>query len=649
MFRKLLFIYLLSSYSAFSQASDSTNTSTIDHKDLSGGVWLTSKWKFQNADPMHINEQQKPSHNDPWYPIDLDSVRNISAIIPGFKGAGWFSMNIKKDSSVQHEYLGLTLSQNGASELFIDGKMVSKIGRFSNGKKMAFMPNVLSQLYYIPSDTATTHILIKYENQELIKGKLDRGKYLGLKITRPNASLSAENSKNVYTILYTLLFSTFFIHFILFLFYPKNFSNLYFAIFTLALSILCFKIVGNMSKATTSQFESVFLAFLMVIALIALSALFNYLFGSFKKRFWVISSLVFASLMISRITEFEKDNYVLLFALIVVLAEAIYLTLKARKRNIPDTNILLIGVGVSTVTIAVAGLLALIGGGGLMVALLGLSVLVGAFSILLSITAFLAARIARTNDALSKQLHKVEKLSNEKEHILKTQNDFLEHQVNERTAELRSEKQKSDNLLLNILPQEVAEELKNTGKTEAQHYEEVSVLFTDFVSFTSISQKLGVGELIHELNENFTAFDHIMEKHGLEKIKTIGDAYLAVSGLPNKNHNHANAAVLAAIDILEYVENRKKNSPYGLDIRIGIHSGPLVAGIVGVKKFAFDIWGDTVNTASRMEQNSESGKINVSTGTYTLIQNEFICEPREVISVKGKGDMEMYFVIGKKG
>lgn len=209
---------------------------------------------------------------------------------------------------------------------------------------------------------------------------------------------------------------------------------------------------------------------------------------------------------------------------------------------------------------------------------------------------------------------------------------------------IAEEKKRSDDLLLNILPAEIADELKTNGHSVAQQHSNVSVLFTDFVNFTQTSEKLGVEELVNELNVNFTAFDRIMEKNSLEKIKTIGDAYLAVSGLPVAQEAHAQNAVNAALEIIAFVEKRKKELPYGLDIRIGIHSGPLIAGIIGVKKFAYDIWGDTVNIAARMEQNSEPGKINISEHTYSLISDKFDCTYRGKITAKNKGDMDMYFV-----
>jgi adenylate cyclase len=210
---------------------------------------------------------------------------------------------------------------------------------------------------------------------------------------------------------------------------------------------------------------------------------------------------------------------------------------------------------------------------------------------------------------------------------------------------LIKEKKRSDDLLLNILPAEVAEELKASGDSRARQYEEVSVLFTDFVNFTGTAETLSPQALVQELHECFSAFDAIIERNGLEKIKTIGDAYMAVCGLPNSDSRHAQRTVQAALEIRDFIEQRKKEQS-SFSIRIGVNSGSVVAGIVGVKKFAYDIWGDAVNTAARMEQNGEPGEINITHNTYELIKSEFDCVPRGKISVKGKGDVEMFFVKG---
>ncbi|MEO7524482.1 MAG: adenylate/guanylate cyclase domain-containing protein, partial [Ferruginibacter sp.] len=223
--------------------------------------------------------------------------------------------------------------------------------------------------------------------------------------------------------------------------------------------------------------------------------------------------------------------------------------------------------------------------------------------------------------------------------------DELEQKVEERTEELASEKKKSDDLLYNILPYETAQELKQFGKTEARQFESTSVLFTDFVGFTSTAEKLSPTELVNEIGECFEAFDNIAEKYGIEKIKTIGDSYMAAGGVPVPNTTHAENAVEAAIDILAYMNERNKNAKLAImELRIGINSGSVVAGVVGYKKFQYDIWGDTVNTASRMEQRSAPGRINISESTYQLIKHRYNCEYRGEIEAKGKGKIKMYFV-----
>lgn len=210
---------------------------------------------------------------------------------------------------------------------------------------------------------------------------------------------------------------------------------------------------------------------------------------------------------------------------------------------------------------------------------------------------------------------------------------------------LTDEKRKSESLLLNILPEEVAEELKEKGTADAMHFDEVTVLFTDFVNFTEASERMTSQELVNELHACFKAFDEIADKYDIEKIKTIGDAYLAVCGLPTTDKFHAEKAVNAASEILQFMFDRKaKLGNKTFDIRIGIHSGDVVAGIVGVKKFAYDIWGDTVNTAARMESKSEPGKINISQTTYKLVQDKFACTYRGELEAKNKGKLKMYFV-----
>lgn len=211
---------------------------------------------------------------------------------------------------------------------------------------------------------------------------------------------------------------------------------------------------------------------------------------------------------------------------------------------------------------------------------------------------------------------------------------------------IAEEKKKSDELLLNILPHETAEELKQSGSARARNFEMVTVMFTDFKGFTGMAEKLTAVELVAEINEYFVEFDTIIQKYGIEKIKTIGDAYMAVGGLPTPKSTHAEDVVGAALEIQAFVEEMKKfKGKSAFEIRIGIHSGPVIAGIVGIKKFAYDVWGDTVNIASRMESSAVNGAINVSASTYELVKDKFRCIPRGKIDVKGKGELEMYFIV----
>jgi len=212
---------------------------------------------------------------------------------------------------------------------------------------------------------------------------------------------------------------------------------------------------------------------------------------------------------------------------------------------------------------------------------------------------------------------------------------------------ISKEKKRSESLLLNILPFETAKELKLNGKVDAVKFDKVTVLFTDFVQFTKVAEHTDPEQLVRSIDFYFKAFDEITTKHGLEKIKTVGDAYMCAGGLPTINKTHARDVVMAAKEIADMVstEFQKVDELSHFEVRIGVHTGPVVAGIVGIKKWQYDIWGDTVNIASRMETMSKPGKVNLSETTYDEIKDEFACEYRGEIEVKYRGLLKMYFLL----
>jgi class 3 adenylate cyclase/Tfp pilus assembly protein PilF len=230
-------------------------------------------------------------------------------------------------------------------------------------------------------------------------------------------------------------------------------------------------------------------------------------------------------------------------------------------------------------------------------------------------------------------------------YVRKTRNE-----LSEKNKIINIEKDRSDELLLNILPAETAEELKNNGRSEARHFDLVTVMFTDFKGFTYMAEKLSPQELVDEIDHCFRKFDEIIGKHNIEKIKTIGDAYMCAGGLPVANNTNPYDVVEAAIEIQQFMhqlklEKEKQKKPF-FELRLGIHTGPVIAGIVGTKKFQYDIWGDTVNLAARMESSGEVGEVNISQTTYNLVKSKYNCKHRGRVEAKNKGAIDMYFVKG---
>jgi adenylate cyclase len=213
-------------------------------------------------------------------------------------------------------------------------------------------------------------------------------------------------------------------------------------------------------------------------------------------------------------------------------------------------------------------------------------------------------------------------------------------------AALRQEQAKAEDLLLNILPRSIADKLKAKTQPIADHFELTSILFADVVDFTPWSEQLAPAEVVGYLDRLFSHFDELAERYGLEKIKTIGDCYMVAAGVPTPRRDHARALALMALDMLDSMRSHDEVRHLGLELRVGINSGPVVAGVIGRKRFLYDLWGDAVNMASRMESHGKPGRIQITRATYELLADEFECEPRGTIAVKGKGEVEAWYLIG---
>jgi adenylate cyclase len=221
-------------------------------------------------------------------------------------------------------------------------------------------------------------------------------------------------------------------------------------------------------------------------------------------------------------------------------------------------------------------------------------------------------------------------------------------QRNAALAALRVEQGRSEALIRNVLPGPIAERLKDGTGSIADHVESATILFADVVDFTPLAGRLSPAEVVGTLDQLFSHFDTLVERHGLEKIKTIGDAYMAAAGVPDPCADHARRAALLALDMRDSVATSPIAGRQGLELRIGINSGPVTAGVIGTKRFLYDLWGDAVNTASRMESNGTPGRIQITRATYELLRNDFVCESRGAISVKGKGEMETWYLVGAR-
>lgn len=612
-----------------------------------GNAW----WKYSKSDDPAM---AAVNYNDSsWKYIHSEDID--STIL---NGIGWFRLHFTIDSSFVHKPIAFAVKQKGASDIYLDGKLIKQYG-IINGKDSTEYYDPQNVPIIIMMDSVGEHVLaIRYARYHFRNNDP-----VGFSVDMVHADSAIESKRvndivvTVFLIVLVVVFLTLsFLHILFFLYYKHTISNLWFSVFMFCIAGIWFSSYYLYITSDPDLGDSLKDA-IVVFACVASATFVFFIHIQFnnKGRWWmIIAFLLSAVALVGYFTELFQFSIALFVLLIYAALYSIVSLSRAIIRKIQGAKILGVGFGFFTVSLfvlIVSGLVMqsfeLNTGNSIVGGILVIVLLLDIMSIPLTMSVYQAWMFSKLNRDLTTQLQQVKELSEttikqeqEKKQILEDQKIQLEQMVADRTAQLTNEKHKSDVLLLNILPEGVAEELKSTGSAKAKQYNNVTVLFTDFVNFTGLSALMTPTELVEVIHHNFTAFDSIIEKHGLEKIKTIGDAYMAVCGLPTEVSDHAQRVVRAALDIQHYISQ----SDSKFQIKLGINSGPVVAGIVGVKKYAYDIWGDTVNTAARMEQNSEAGKINISGSTYELVKREFACEHRGKIEAKNKGEIDMYFV-----
>jgi adenylate cyclase len=645
---------------------------------------LNENWRFCNGDSPEMAakdyDDSKCEIYDPaHHPSDSKEIAKY------FEGIRWWRQHILFDSNTTSLQFAIYMSHFGASEIYLDGKQVISFGQI-RGRDSSIYVDPKYIPFVIPSPGAGEHVLaVRYANYNAVRNfNIYHNSFGGFHIAIGQANSLIRYSHRTATrftaiiiFLFGIFLSLFLLHLFLYLFYRSERSNLYFSIFNLSFAVTFYlTFINRFTTSPQTQLDNSFLG-LIIATLIcfSFSGSVNILFSKKKLRFRIITVLCILFPVLSYL-HIGPVEIMLLLMVCIVLLEAIILTIAAIFRKVRGARIIGFGIlffALFFLTIIVFTLTTKnfdfndsTTGGQILFIIAAAALL----SIPGSMSIYLAWSFASIHKDLELQLKQVKLLSErslqqemEKKQMLETRKEELEKEVASRTEEviaqkkeieqqhdeLKIEKKKSDDLLLNILPEEVAEELKQKGSSEARFFDHVTVLFTDFVDFTKAGERMGPQELVDELHTCFKAFDGIISKYNIEKIKTIGDAYLAVCGLPLPDAGHAVNAARAALEIRQYMEDRKKTmGDKTFDIRIGIHSGSVVAGIVGVKKFAYDIWGDTVNTAARMEQSSEKGRINISQVTYELVKEQFECTHRGEIAAKNKGDLNMYFIEKEK-
>jgi class 3 adenylate cyclase len=615
-------------------------------------------------------EWAKPEYKDEGWDTLSTKLILRNKVEDFFPGIGWFRLHIEIDSSLMNKTFALTMNQRGASQVYHNGDLVKESGTIGTDTVKEVRENPKDIPIIIHFDSSRQQVLaVRYSHKEAFENlkKYNEEKSgfvirIGMIKTALNALGDQIRSSTIILSLFIIFVVLGVLHFLLFLFFREKKANLFYSIFVIGFSMLLFWTYAVNSYFYNPDFSMIMVYFISLLFPWLFIPLIKMLYTLFlEKSPRIYRILLGLSALITILYYFRSPHLTILYSgyTVLVFIEVLRIIGLAIFRKKPGIWIIGSGVILFVIFFLVIALIILfqgsltIDGDSILGVIFFISITLAILSIPLSMSVYLARDFALTNKNLLIQIENVKMLSaksfeqeKEKQRILEGQKERLEVMVTERTRELAQEKEKTEQLLLNTLPLKVVNDLKMNGKTEPESFDEVTVYFSDIVGFTNISTSLEPAVLIGQLNEIFTAFDNIMERNQCERIKTIGDAYLAVCGMPERRENHAQHMARAALEIKDFLEQRNTQNPIQWKIRIGLHSGKVVGGVVGIKKYIYDVFGDTINTTSRMESNSEPMRINVSETTYYLLQNKFTFTPREPMEIKGKGLMRMYFLEG---
>ncbi len=671
----------------------------LSHDSLAKTISTKKLWLFQSADSSTFSHNTPAAtiYNDSaWKPFASPDV--VSVLSPEWCGYGWFRLHILIDSTLYNETISLTLTHRGAAEIFVDGRRVAAQGTAAVLPENEAESNALAIPVPVYLSATAAHVIaIRFSNHTYVRLAKKYSPYLFLpgspafdvdvcSVQNDVArTLRVRTTRTIVTMipLGILLFVAF-LYAVFYIFIRRERTNLYLSLFSISSAALCFSLLfRNQSSAIREVLvwnEIAIVCEVAALTLSLMSMLYWVVYARTLRRWWYAWIPAVVILIVSRfVIPLSQWNYVLIALIVLGFFDMLALMVVAVQKKIEDSAIIAVGSAIFLISasfyvfISIQGFYTILW-------LYALATYCCFLSMPVTMAFYIARRFARVNERLLEELENVQRLSHqaieqekEKQGLIERQKQELAGLVEERTKELQEknqlladqtqaiqlsnmellrknieiakEREKSEELLLNILPAPIAERLKSGEQTIADKLRDVTVLFADIAGFTRFASTISPENLVSLLDKVFSEFDRLVEKHGAEKIKTIGDAYMAVGGLSHHAENHVEFMARLAIEMQEEVNRLSQElGIIGLSVRIGLHSGEAVAGIIGTKKLNYDLWGDTVNTASRMEAHGEAGKVHCTEHVFLRLRHLFVFSERGEIRVKGKGLMHTYFL-----